>query len=155
MENDIFEQFDGRINMEALAADIEAAKNGTKKNIPHDTYEVKIVYMGIGATKENPRPMAKVTFEIVYGDYKGSRIYFNQVFDPKSEWCGLHIHRFNEFLRSLKTELPVRFTTFREYNQLLLDIKGECEGYSFQLNYAADKKNPSFNTFTIEDRFQL
>lgn len=148
--NDILDQFDNEFDTEKLAADIASAQanSGKYEEPPCDVYEVKITYMGVGASKAG-KPMAKVTFEIVAGDLKGRRIYMNQVLD-----VSFKIHIFNEFMRSLKTSIPVVFTTFREYNKTMLDIKGECDErkMSFQLNFSKDKKN--YNVFTIEDVFE-
>lgn len=149
--NDILDQFDNEFDTEKLAADIASAQanSGKYEEPPCDVYEVKITYMGVGASKAG-KPMAKVTFEIVAGDLKGRRIYMNQVLD-----VSFKIHIFNEFMRSLKTSIPVVFTTFREYNKTMLDIKGECDErkMSFQLNFSKDKKG--YNVFKIEDVFEV
>lgn len=150
--SDIFDQFDNEIDTEALAADVAKAanNNGAYEEPPCDTYEVKVTYIGIGETKETHKPMAKVTFEIVAGAQTGSRIYMNQVINQ-----GFLIHKFNEFLRSLKTSIPVEsFTSYRNYNKTMLDIKGEIEerDLTFQLKFEKDKKG--YNQFTIEDVFE-
>lgn len=147
--NDIFDQFDTEIDVKQLAEDVAAiqANNGKYEEPPCDVYEVKITYMGVGKSKSE-KPMARVTFEIVAGDLKGRRIYMNQVILEKFQVKGVNI-----FLDSLKTGIPVVFTTYREYNQTMLDIKGKCDdnNRTFQLNFSKDKKG--YNTFTIEDVF--
>lgn len=148
--NDIFDQFDNEFDTQQMAADVAAAQanSGKYEAPPYDVYEVKVTYLGVGATKTN-KPMAKVTFEIVAGELTGRRIYMNQVLD-----VGFKIHIFNEFLRSLKTSIPVTFTTYRDYNKTMLDVKGECDDrkMSFQLNFWKDKKG--YDQFKIEDVFE-
>lgn len=150
--NDIFDQFDTEFDTQQMAADVAAAQanSGKYEEPPCDVYEVKITYMGVGASGKTNKPMAKVTFEIVAGDLKGRRIYMNQVID-----VGFKIHIVNEFMRSLKTSIPVTFTTYREYNKTMLDIKGECDErkLTFQLNFSKDKKG--YNVFKIEDVFEV
>lgn len=149
--NDILDQFDSEFDTAQMAADVAAAQanSGKYEEPPCDVYEVKITYLGVGASAKTNKPMAKATFEIVAGELTGRRIYMNQVID-----VGFKIHIFNEFLRSLKTSIPVKFTTYREYNKTMIDVKGECEErkMTFQLNFAKDKKG--YNTFTIEDVFE-
>lgn len=148
--NDIFDQFDNEFDTAQIAADAAAAQanSGKYEEPPCDVYEVKITYMGVGASKAG-KPMAKVTFEIAAGELTGRRIYMNQVIDS-----GFKTHIFNEFMRSLKTSIPVTFTTYRDYNKTMLDIKGECDErkLTFQLNFSKDKKG--YNVFTIEDVFE-
>ena len=148
--SDMFDQFDSEFDTQALAADVASAQanSGKYEEPPCDTYEVKVTYIGIGKTKSD-KPMAKVTFEIVAGELTGRRIYMNQVLT-----AGFQIHIFNEFLRSFKTSIPVSFTTFREYNRTMIDVKAECDErkLTFLLNFSKDKKN--YNVFTIEQVFE-
>lgn len=151
--SDMFDQFDNEFDTQALAQDVASAQanSGKYEEPPCNTYEVKITYIGIGKTKAE-KPMAKVTYEIVAAEDEtliGRRIYQNQVLT-----AGFQIHIFNEFLRSLKTSIPVTFTTFREYNRTMIDIKAECDErkLTFSLNFSKDKKN--YNVFTIEQVFE-
>lgn len=148
--SDMFDQFDSEFDTKALAQDVASAQanSGKYEEPPCDTYEVKVTYIGIGQTKAG-KPMAKVTFEIVAGELTGRRIYMSQVLT-----AGFQIHIFNEFLRSFKTSIPVAFTSFREYNRTMIDVKAECDErkLTFQLNFSKDKKN--YNVFTIEQVFE-
>ena len=148
--SDMFDKFDTEFDTQQIAADaIAAANSGEYVEPPCDVYEVKITYLGVGEAKKSGNPMAKVTFEIVAGELTGRRIYMNQVINK-----GFQTHLCNEFLRSLKTSIPVQFTTYREYNRTMIDIKAECDErkLTFQLNFSKDKKN--YNVFKIEDVFE-
>lgn len=147
---DKFDKFDTEFDTQQIAADAiaAAANSGEYVEPPCDVYEVKITYLGVGESK-NGKPMARVTFEIVAGELQGRRIYMNQVITN-----GFQTHICNEFLRSLKTSIPVQFTTYREYNRTMIDIKAECDErkLTFQLNFSKDKKG--YNVFRIEDVFE-
>lgn len=149
--SDMFDKFDTEFDTQQIAADAiaAAANSGEYVEPPCDVYEVKITYLGVGEAKKSGNPMAKVTFEIVAGELTGRRIYMNQVITN-----GFQTHLCNEFLRSLKTSIPVQFTTYREYNRTMIDIKAECDErkLTFQLNFSKDKKN--YNVFKIEDVFE-
>ena len=148
--SDMFDQFDSEFDTRALAQDVASAQanSGKYEEPPCGTYEVKVTYIGIGKSKTE-KPMAKVTFEIVAGELTGRRIYMAQVLTT-----GFQIHLFNDFMRSFKTSIPVSFTTFREYNRTMIDVKAECDErkLTFQLNFSKDKKN--YNVFTIEQVFE-
>lgn len=150
--SDMFDKFDNEFDTKQIAADAIAAQANSGEYVepPCDVYEVKITYLGVGESKKSGNPMARCTFEIVAGELQGRRIYMNQVITT-----GFQIHLFNEFMRSLKTSIPVpSFTTYREYNRTMIDIKAECDErkLTFQLNFSKDKKN--YNVFTIEDVFE-
>lgn len=149
--SDIFDQFDNEFDTKQIANDVASAQanSGKYEEPPCDVYEVKITYLSVGASKSTNKPMGKCTFEIVAGDLTGRKIYMNQLIDT-----GFKVHLFNEFLRSLKTSIPVVFTTYRDYNNTMIDIKHECDerNLTFQLNFSKDKKG--FNVFTIEAVFE-
>ena len=128
MENNknIFAQWDNAVDTEELQKDIQKAKEdggGNYKEVPHGQYEVSIEKMELKATKNTNKPMVSVWFNIVSGEFKGQKIFMNQVIDPASEWRGMQIHTTNEFLRSLIQDCAdapvVEFKTFAQYANLL------------------------------------
>lgn len=151
--SDMFDQFDSAIDTKELAAGVAElqANQGEYEEPPVGTYEVKLSYMTLGASKAG-NPMAKVTFVIMDegGELNGRRIYMNQVLTNS-----MQIHFFNEFLRSLKTSIPVTFTSYRDFNRTMIDIKAECDErkLTFKLNFA-QAKNPKYRTYTIEQVFE-
>ena len=169
MENkNIFAQWDNAVDMEGLQKDIQEAKEnggGNFKEVPHGQYEVSIEKMELVATKvdknsDDPkkhiaRPMVSVWFNIVNGDYKGQKIFMNQVIH--GEHAGFQIHTVNEFLRSLTKDCAVPVIEFKSYSQyanLLMDIHELiADSFEYGLKYGQTKKG--FNTFEITDIFAL
>ncbi len=100
--------------------------------VPHGEYEVKIEKMELTAAKETRKPMLSVWFKIVAGDYKNSMIFMNQVITE-----GFQIHIVNEFLRSLGTDVNVEFVSYKQYGNLIMDIKEviDASGVEFALDY--------------------
>lgn len=151
----MFKKWNQQMDVEAIRtdlADIEANKKEYKE-VPCDTYEVEITKLFLDESKKTGLPLMKVWFKIVAGEYKGQMIFMNQCLVSQSgNMFGLH--NANEFLKSLKTSLPVSFVDWEAYAMLLEDIKEELEQrkMTFQLNYGKAKKG-DFNTYTIEQVF--
>lgn len=148
--NNIWDKFDKAIDTTGLANDVkEAAENGTAyKEVPHGDYEVKIEKLELTASKAGD-PMVTVWFKILTGEYKGSRIFMNQVITQ-----GFQIHIINEFLRSLDTDIEIEFVTYRQYGNLLMDVMEEIDGnLEYGLAYGEGKKG--FSTYEITDVFEV
>ena len=155
MGNEMFEKFAAMMDVEGLKKDAEAAASNTGdfEEVPHGDYEVKITKIELGATGEKSKtpcaPMAKVWFDILAGQYKGQKIFMNQMLTS-----GFGIHKMNEFLTSLETGIPVVFENFEQYDALFKQIFTEVDGKAeYQLAYTANKKNDKFSEYNIVQRF--
>ena len=154
MGENIFEKFNRMIDVEGLKKDVEEVANnsGDFVEVPHGDYEVKVVKIELGETGEKSKtpgmPMAKVWYEIVAGDYKGQKIFQNQMLTT-----GFGIHKMNEFLNSLKTGIPVVFDNFTQYADLFKQIFDAVDGKAeFALAYG--ENNKGYATYTITQRFE-
>lgn len=142
-----FSKFDKQVDLEGLKKDIEDSANNNFKEVPHGDYEVAITKLELGESKKGD-PMVKVWFKIVSGEYKNSLIFMNQVITQ-----GFQIHIVDEFLRSLETDVEVKFESYSQYNELLMDIFEAINGnYEYGLKYG---ENKGFNTFEITEVFEL
>lgn len=156
MSNAMFDKFNALFGaeMEGLKQDIAsaAAKNtGSFEEVPCGDYEVKVVKLELGETGERSKnpgmPMAKVWFDILAGDFKGQKIFMNQMLTT-----GFGIHKFNEFLTSLQSGLPVMFEDFNQYGDLMAEIFREIDGKAeYALTYGKNKAG--YNTYQITERF--
>lgn len=158
MAENMFDKWDKEIDVDGLAKDVEeAAKNGgTFKEVPPDTYEVMVEKMELIASKKGD-PMVSIWFKIVAGDFKNSRIFYNQVVQN-----GVGIHFNNELLRSMDLDAVHAiednggklFQTYKQYANLLMDCAEEIDAakLSFQLEYGEGKN--SFHTYSITDVFE-
>ena len=153
MGENIFEKFNGMFDMAGLKQDVENAKNNTGDfvEVPKGDYEVKVTKIELGETGEKSKnpgmPMAKVWFDILAGEYKGQKIFMNQMLTS-----GFGIHRMNEFLNSLETGIQVVFENFNQYADLMKQIFNEVDGKSeYQLAYG--ENNKGFATYTIVQKF--
>lgn len=146
----IWDEFDSAIDTKGLAADVkEAAENGaTYKEVPHGDYEVAIDKLELVKSKAGD-PMVSVWFKVLNGEFKGSRIFMNQVIKE-----GFQVHIVNEFLRSLDTDIDIEFVTYKQYGNLLMDVMEAIEGnLEYALSYKEGKKG--FSTYEITEVFEV
>ena len=153
MGENIFEKFNSMIDVEGLKKDVEEAANnsGDFVEVPHGDYEVKVVKIELGETGEKSKtpgmPMAKVWYEIIAGDYKGQKIFQNQMLTT-----GFGIHKMNELLNSLETGIPVVFENFTQYADLFKQIFDAVDGKA-EFAPAYGENNKGYATYTIVQRF--
>jgi hypothetical protein len=152
-EISIFEKFNSMMDIAGLKQDVDnaASNSGDFVEVPKGEYEVKVTKIELGETGEKSKtpgmPMAKVWFEILAGDYKGQKIFMNQMLNS-----GFGIHKMNEFLNSLETGTPVMFENFQQYADLFAQIFAAIDGTAeFQLSYGENKKG--YSTYNIVQRF--
>lgn len=149
----IWDEFDNSIDTEGLQNDVkDAAENGgTRREVPHDTYEVKIDKLELVKSKKGD-PMVTCWMKIIEGEFKNSLIFMNQVINQ-----GFQIHIVNEFLRDLVSEMEepidIEFKTYRQYGGLLMDVMEAIDGnFEYNVDYG---ENKGFNTFEIEEVYVL
>ena len=142
-----FSKFDKKIDLEGLKQDIADSANNDFKEVPLGTYEVAITKLELGESKKSD-PMVKVWFKILEGEFKNSIIFMNQVVTK-----GFQIHIANEFLRSLGTNIDIRFESFSQYASLIADVYEAVNGnFEYALEYG---ENKGFNTFEITEIFEV
>lgn len=144
-----WEEFDKKVDLDGLKEDIENSTDGGEyKEVPHGTYEVAIEKLELTESKKHD-PMVSIWFKIVGdGEYKNSRLFMNQVITK-----GFQIHIMNEFLRSLETDVEIEFESYKQYNELLMDVfEAVSDHFEYAVKYG---ENKGFNTFEITDVFEL
>ncbi|MCR4912860.1 MAG: DUF669 domain-containing protein [Lactobacillus sp.] len=142
-------KFDKEFDNEALRDEVkEAAENGGRgdyPDVPTGEYEVSIEKLEATSSKKGD-PMVTVWFNILEGDFEGSKIFMNQLITK-----GFQIHIVNEFLRSLGTDNDVEFKTFSQYEELINKIFDDLDsdGLEYRLKYGKSKKG--YPTFEIKE----
>lgn len=153
-------KFDKEVDTEALAADVQDVEengSGDFAELPEGTYEVEVVSMELGQSKASD-PMLKITFEILDGEHEGNKIWYNGVMQPQNEKAfGFQTHRNNEMLRKIwdcEDKDDVKFTSFKDYAELVLDIHEEIDGkFEYLLKKSIDKKG--YDQLEIVEVFEV
>lgn len=153
MNLELFEKFNSMVNLDGIKSDVEAAasNSGDFAEVPKGDYEVKITKLELGATGDKSKtpgmPIAKVWFEILTGDFKGQKIFYNKMLTT-----GFGIHMMKEFLSSLETGITVDFENYVQFGQLFNQIFNAIDGKAeYQLCYGSNAKG--YDTYTIIQRF--
>lgn len=146
-----FSRFDDELDLAGLMEDIEnaekgAGSNGDFKEVPLGNYEAKIDKLELSVSKSG-KPMLTCWFKILAGEFKNSRLFMNQVIEQ-----GFQIHIANDFLRSLDSDLEIKFKTFKQYEQMVMDIAEAIDGLEYAVKYGETTKG--FKTFEITDVFE-
>ena len=142
------------INVEGLKEDVAKAaeSKGEFVNVPFGNYEVSIEKLELGATGETSKtpgaPMAKVWFNIVAGEFKGQKIFMNQVLTT-----GFGIHKMNQFMESLETGIPVEFDNFEQYDELMKMVFNSVDNDKAEFQLAYTQNNKGYSVYEIVQRF--
>ena len=150
-----FSKIDKTVDLKGLQADVEEAKKnggGDFPTIPAGKYEVKVETLEIKGTKADPnRPMLAVSFKILSGEYKNQRIFMNRVLYGTKNDKNM-IASAMGFLDKLDSGVPVSFTSYKQFAQLVLDIAEAIDG---KLEYAVDYDDTRFNSVSIDEVFEV
>lgn len=146
-----YSKFDKAVDVEGLKKDVKDAETnggtGNYREVPYGEYEVSITKMELSESKKGD-PMVSIWFNILSGEYKKSKLFFNQVITQ-----GFQIHIVDELLRSLDTGLEIKFDSYAQYGQLLMDVHEAIDG---KLEYAVKyEDNKGFAKYTITEVFEV
>ena len=145
-----WDKFDKAVDLKGLAEDIKDAEENVQsfREVPHDTYEVKIDKLELVTSKKGD-PMLSCWMKVIAGEYANSLIFYNQVVTR-----GFQVHIANEFLRSLDSGLDVKFESYSQYADLIMDVHEAING---QLEYVLDygEGKNGFNTYEITEIYEV
>lgn len=150
MGENIFEKFNTMFDLSGLKTDIESAASnsgGDFVEVPDGSYEVKVTKIELGESKKTQMPMMKVWFDILAGDFKGQKIFCNQMLTS-----GFGIHKANEMLLAFESGVPVQFENFEQYANVMEQVFAAIDGTGeYELAYGHNNKG--FATYDIVQRF--
>lgn len=152
----IWDEFKDKVDNDQLQKDVAAAANNEFKEVPAGTYRVKVDKMEPSVSKAG-KPMVTIWFEILHGEFKKQKIFYNQVVDN-----GWGIHNNNEFLKSMDLDCVADvldsgkslFQTMPQYAALIMEAAEEIDecGLTFDLKYTEGKNG--FHNYEITDVFE-
>ena len=149
MGENVFAKFNEMFDLSGLKTDIESAASNTGDfvEVPDGSYEVKVTKLELGESKKSQMPMLKVWFDILAGDFKGQKIFCNQMLTN-----GFGIHKANEMLTALESGVPVAFENFEQYADTVSQVFNAIDGNGeYELAYGHNNKG--YATYTIVQRF--
>ena len=145
----IFDKFNKAFDVENLREDLKnVGSEESFREVPVGSlYDVVISKLQLVESKAG-KPMLTCWMKITTGEYENSVLFMNQVINT-----GYGLHKANEFLRSLESEVEVKFENFKQYNDMILNIHEEIDGvYEYCVEY--DEKK-GFKTFEIINVYEV
>lgn len=145
----IWEEFDSKVDVEGLQKDIKDAEvnGGTRKEVPHGNYEVKINKMELKKSQKGD-PMLSIWFKVLAGEYANCLVFMNQLVVQ-----GIQIHIANEFLRSLDSGVDIEFKSYKQYAELIENILNSINAQKLEYELKFED-NKGYNKFTIVNVFE-
>ncbi|MEH6940796.1 DUF669 domain-containing protein [Bacillus sp. JJ722] len=154
-----WDKFDKKVDLEALAEDVKEVEEnggGGYESLPPGRYEVEVEKLELTESKKGD-PMLTIWFKVIAGEYEKNRIFYNKVMQPQNDKAfGLQVHQNNEMLRALWDceKDDVKFTSFKDYADLVLDIHEDIDG-QFEYLLEIDQNKDGFDTFEIVEIFEV
>ena len=150
MSENVFAKFNEMFDLSGLKTDIESAASnsgGDFQEVPDGSYEVKVTKLELGESKKTHMPMLKIWFDILAGDFKGQKIFCNQMLTN-----GFGIHKANEMLTAFESGVSVSFENFEQYADMVAQVFRAIDGTGeYELAYGHNNKG--YATYTIVQRF--
>lgn len=146
-----FSKYDKMVDLDGLKTDVkEAMENGGDfKEVPHDTYEVQVEKLELGMSKSE-KPMIKIWYKILDGDYKNSKIFHNQLVDT-----GQKIHIAKQLLDSFSEgDRPIEFETYQQYAEDIENLKDYIDKHKLEYSLEYSENKNGYDTYRILEVFE-
>lgn len=150
-----FSAFDAKVNVEELQREVNEASDTQYEDVPDGQYEVSFDKMEIKETKAKDKLMFAVQCNILDGDQKGRKIFFNRVItgNTSQKWTdGMAIKSVITWLNKLETDTVPEFVNYADFADCVLDIFQEVQG---KIGAAITYKAKDFNPITIDEAFDM
>ena len=150
-----FSAFDEQVDLEELQKEVQEAPETNFADGPDGEYEVSFDNMEIKETKAKDKLMFSVQCNILDGDQKGRKIFFNRTISGNTspKWTNaMAIKSVITWLDKLETETIPEFVNYADFADCVLDIFQEVQG---KVGAAVTYKANNFNPITINEAFDM
>lgn len=150
-----FSAFDEKVNLEELQEEVKNTPESQYADVPDGEYDVTFDNIEIKETKKRDKLMLSVQCNILEGEHKGRKIFFNRVIagNTSPKWTDpMAIKSVCSWLDKLETDTIPEFVNYSDFAECVLDIFQEVQGrVGATVNYKAD----DFNPITIVEAFDM
>ena len=146
-----FNKFDEEVDLNALRQEVDSADDSQFDEVPDGTYDVSFDKMEIKETKAGDKLMFAVQCNILEGDQKGRKIFFNRTISGNTspKWTnGQAIKSVCTWLDKLETETVPEFNGYADFADWVRDIFQEVQG---RVGATVTYKSKDFNPISIEE----
>lgn len=150
-----FSAFDEKVDVAALQKEVQEAPDTQYDEVPDGEYDVSFDKMEIKQTKKGDKLMFALQANILEGDQKGRKIFFNRVIagNTSPKWDDAKaIKSVITWLDKLETETVPEFVNYSDFADCVLDIFQEVQG---KVGASVTYKAEDFNPITIVEAFDM
>lgn len=150
-----FSKFDEQIDMDTLQKEIREAKDSQFDEVPDGDYDVSFDQMEIKPTKKGDKLMFSVQCNILNGEQKKRKIFFNRTISGNTspKWTnGQAIKSVCTWLDKLETDVVPEFINYGDFADCVMDIFQEVQGH---IGASVTYKKDGFNPIKINEAFDL
>lgn len=150
-----FNKFDKEVDLNALRQEVDSADDSQFDEVPDGTYDVSFDKMEIKETKAGDKLMFAVQCNILEGDQKERKIFFNRTISGNTspKWTnGQAIKSVCTWLDKLETETVPGFNGYADFADCVLDIFQEVQG---RVGATVTYKAKDFNPISIEEAWDM
>lgn len=141
----IFDEFDKAYDAKAMKEEVKEAADKAKEyeDLKPGTYAVYVKSMELKATKNN-EPMMAVQLKVSEGDHKNKMMFANFMLTKP-----FLIHKANEFLRSLGSDIPVEFDSYGQYADTIDDIYNWTEEHQCDYDVEYSLRDGKYSEYKV------
>ena len=146
-----FSKYDREADLEGLKEDTQKAieNGGEFEEVPPGTYEVAVSELELTMSKKD-KPMVKIWYTILSGDYENNKIFQYQLVDT-----GQKLAIIKPLLEMLSDgEIEVSFESFAQYANLIDEIKEFVDNNRLEYSLQYGENKNGFKTFKILEVFE-
>lgn len=150
-----FSAFDSKVNMEDLQKDINSQPKREYEDVPAGTYDVSFDKMEIKTTKKGDKVMFAVQANILDGDQKKRKIFFNRVISGlvSPKWTdGQAIKSVMTWLDELETGVDTEFKSYSDFADVVMDVYQTASAEKIGATVEYDKD--AFDSMKIIEVFE-
>lgn len=143
--SNIFDEFDKAYDAKAMKEEVKEAADKAKEyeDLKPGTYAVYVKSMELKATKNN-EPMMAVQLKVSEGEHKNKMMFANFMLTKP-----FLIHKANEFLRSLGSDILVEFDSYGQYADMIDDIYNWTEEHQCDYDLEFSLRDGKYSEYKV------
>lgn len=143
--SNIFDEFDKAYDSKAMKEEVKEAAEKAKDfdELKPGTYPVYIKSMELKATKNN-EPMLAIQMKVTDGEAKNRMTFANFMLTKP-----FLIHKANEFLRSLGSDVAVEFDSYGQYADVIDDVYKWAEEHEADYDVEYSLRDGKYSEYKV------
>lgn len=143
--SNIFDELDKAYDVKTMKQDVKEIEANAKEhqNLEPGIYAVYVKSMELKTTKNN-EPMMAVQLKVSEGEHKNKMMFANFMLTKH-----FLIHKANEFLRSLGSDILVEFDSYGQYADMIDDIYNWTEEHQCDYDIKFSLRDGKYSEYKV------